>query len=159
MRLSLLAAALLSATALAAPQAAAHEYRIGQILIDHPWARPTMTARQPGAAYFVLTNEGETDDRLVAAAPVDFAEAAEIHTHINDDGVMRMRPLADGLVIPAGQTVAFEPGGLHVMMFGLSAPLSEGEAHRLRLTFEQAGEIEVLVNVEQPAAGGEQHQH
>ncbi len=159
MRLLVLAAALLASTALSAPEAAAHEYRIGQIVIDHPWARPTVTARQPGAAYFVLINEGETDDRLVAATPVAFAEAAEIHTHINDDGVMRMRPLVDGLVIPAGETIAFEPGGLHVMMFGLGAPLAEGEVHRLRLTFEQAGEIEVAVNVEQPSATTQTHHH
>jgi len=151
-----LAAACLAAAPLAAP-AMAHGYSVGDITIDHPWARPTVALRQPAAAYFTLRNDGDTPDRLIAAEPLEFAESAELHTHINDDGIMRMRPAADGVVIPAGETVAFEPGGLHVMLFGLAAPLAEGELHRLRLIFEDAGAVEVGVFVETGADGHHHH--
>lgn len=148
--------ALLTAPFAAAP-AFAHDYVIGDLTIDHPWARPTVTTRQPGAAYFTIRNDGETDARLIEARPIDFAEVAELHTHINDDGVMRMRPVAGGVVIPAGETIRFEPGGLHVMLFGLEAPLTEGSPQSLTLVFEDLGEIDVMLAVHHNVSAGGHH--
>ena len=149
-------ASLITAPLAAAP-ALAHDYVIGDLTIDHPWARPTVTARQPGAAYFTIRNDGDTDARLIEARPIGFAEVAELHTHINDDGVMRMRALADGIVIPAGETVSLEPGGLHVMLFGLEAPLTEGSPQSLTLVFEGLGEIDVILAVHHNTEAGQAH--
>ncbi len=138
----------------------AHGYRIGELRIEHPWARPTVTDRTPGAAYFVVTNRGEADDRLVEVRPhPDFAGRAEIHTHIDDGGIMRMREVENGLVIPAGQEVALQPGGLHIMLYELAAPLQAGDLHAMTLVFERSGEIEVAFYVQQPPAGGGTHRH
>ncbi len=156
MRALIILLSLLTAPFVAAP-AFAHDYVLGPLTIDHPWARPTVTNRQPGAAYFSIRNDGDTDQRLVAAMPLDFAEAAELHTHLNDNGIMRMRRVEGGIVIPAGETVSFEPGGLHVMLFGLEEPLTEGSPVLLRLQFEELGEIDLLLAVYHNTDGGHAH--
>ena len=150
-RLLFVLAALIAAPMAVAP-ASAHDYVIGDLTIDHPWARPTVTNRQPGAAYFTIRNDGDTDQRLIEARPIDFAQFAELHTHINDGGVMRMRALADGIVIPAGETVSFAPGGLHVMLYELASPLTEGSPVHLTLVFEELGEIDVILAVHHNAS-------
>ncbi len=155
-RIIMVLAALVTAPWAAAP-AFAHDYVIGSLTIDHPWARPTVTNRQPGAAYFSIINNGDTDQVLTGAIPLDFAEAAELHTHINDGGIMRMRRIEGGVVIPAGETVRFEPGGLHVMLFGLEEPLTEGSPELLRLQFGELGEIDVLLAVYFNTEGGHAH--
>ena len=79
-----------------------------------------------------------------------------------DDGVMIMRPMADGIEIPAGETVELKPGGLHIMFMALKEQLVEGETRKAKLVFEKAGEIEVEFSVEkigakQPAGMGHDH--
>jgi len=131
--------------------AGAHEFAASEIKIDHPWARPTVTTRQPAAVFFHLENTGEHDDTLIAVEiGEDIAQGAELHTTINDEGVFRMRPLAGGITLPAGAEVAVQPGGHHVMLFGLTVPLTEGARFPVTLVFEQAGRVEVEVVVEQP---------
>jgi copper(I)-binding protein len=151
---TLLTAAVLLLSPFAAAPAFAHDYVIGDLTIDHPWARPTVTTRQPGAAYFTIRNDGDTDQRLIEARPINFAEAAELHTHINDDGVMRMRVVEGGVVIPAGETVSFQPGGLHVMLFGLEEPLTEGSPQSITLVFEELGEIDLILAVHHNSESG-----
>ncbi len=140
----------LMASAFGASSATAHDYVIGALTIDHPWARPTVTARQPGAGFFSIENTGETDQRLLEVRSDGFAEAIEIHNVVEEDGIFRMRAMTDGLVIPAGETVALAPGGMHLMMFGLSEPLTEGSAPSVTLVFEELGEITVALTVEHP---------
>lgn len=143
----ILSSAALVLSGLGSAPGLAHGYTAGTVEVIHPWARPTVSTRQPGAAYFALRNTGSEADRLIGARPIGFAEAAELHTHINDDGVMRMRPIP-AVELPAGELVLFEPGGLHVMLYGLDAPLTEGRLLGLVLQFEKAGEVEVAVLVE-----------
>ena len=132
--------------------ATAHEFEAAKIKIDHPWARPTVTTRQPGAVFFHLENTGETDDTLLAVeVSPEIAVGAELHTTLNDEGTLRMRQLTGGIVVPAGSEVAVQPGGHHVMLFGLVAPLEGGNRFPVTLVFERAGAIEVEVAVEQPA--------
>ncbi len=98
------------------------------------------------AAWFVVTNTGSTDDRLVSAES-DVAAATEIHEMTMTDGAMMMSPLEDGLPIPAGETVTLEPGGYHIMFIGLTRDLIAGESFTLELVFETAGPIEVTVPI------------
>ena len=114
------------------------------IVLDDVWARATPPGVRTGAAYLTVHNTGDAD-RIVAAAS-SAAEIGEIHTHENDNGMMRMRhvPAVD---IAENATVTFRPGGLHIMLINLIAPLRPGEEFPLTLTFEQAGEITVPVSV------------
>jgi len=147
--------ALLVVLLAAATAALAHHYMLGALHIEHPWARATAASAKTGAAYFVVENTGTEPDRLVAASTAA-AERAEIHIHETVDGVAAMKMLEAVDVAPGSPTV-FAPGGLHVMLFGLKAPLVQGERFPLTLTFERAGSVTVEVAVE--AAGALEPQH
>ena len=121
----------------------AHEFMLGNLLIGHPWARASIGAATAGAAYLTITNQGTTSDRLVGAStPV--AEKAELHTHLMEDGIMKMRQV-EGVDVEPGAPVEFQPSGLHVMLIGLKEPLIEGKTFPLTLTFQKAGKVKVNV--------------
>ena len=121
-----------------------------QLEVSNAWARATPGKAENGAAY--LTIQSPTPDRLLTvSSPV--AKKAELHTMSMEGMVMKMRPLA-GVDIPAGQPVTLKPGGQHVMLLGLDAPLREGQSFPLTLTFEKAGTRTVTVAIEKPGATG-----
>ncbi len=142
--------ALLASTFLfAAGQAAAgsaHEFTIGDMTIDHPWARETAASQKNGAAYFTINNPTTSPDKLISANS-EVAERVELHTHLMEDGVIKMREV-ESIEVPAEGAAKLEPGGLHVMLLGLESPLVEGEVFPLMLEFENAGSIEITVNIE-----------
>lgn len=142
-----------AATLLVGSAAGAEDFKIGSLTIDQPWARASVT--ETGAAYMTITNNGTTPDELVsAAAPV--AGKVELHTHIAEGDVMRMRPVGE-IDIGAGQSAMLKPGGLHIMLMGLKTPLKEGETFPLTLTFKKAGEVTVDVPVQAAGAGAPEH--
>jgi len=123
----------------------AHGGKAGPIEIDHPWSRATVPVVPTGVAYFVLRNPGQDGDRLLSAAtPV--AEKAELHTHVREGDMVRMRKI-DAIEITPASTVALEPGGLHVMLIKLKQPLVKGQSFPLTLVFERAGSVTVQVEV------------
>lgn len=100
-----------------------------------------------GAAYATIRNGGAESDRLLGGT-TDVAEAAEVHEAAAGAGdVMTMRPLTDGLEIPAGGEVTLEPGAYHLMLVGLREDLTPGKRFDLTLRFERAGEVTVPVEV------------
>ena len=105
---------------------------------------------ETSAVYLSIRNSGPIDDTLLDVQ-TDVAVAAEIHRTTAQDGVMRMGP-AGPLLVPAGGTLALEPGGLHIMLIGLHQDLRPGSQVRLTLRFERAGDVEVLVPI-RAAAG------
>ncbi len=137
--------------ALAAP-ALAGDSRLGDLVVSEPWARATIGQVKAGAAYLTLTNNGAATDRLVAVE-TPAAKRSELHGHSMDGGVMRMRPV-EAIELAPGAPVVLRPGGLHVMLMGLKAPLKEGGRFSLTLVFEEAGRLEVEVRVEGAAAMG-----
>ena len=143
------AKALLTLTLLACSTllAAAHEFKLGDLTIGHPWSRATPGGAKIGGGYLTVTNNGSAPDRLVAAT-TNVADRVEIHEMAMNNGVMTMRQIPGGIPVPPGQTVAFAPGGYHLMLMGLKAPLKEGDRVKATLTFEKAGPIEVTINVE-----------
>jgi copper(I)-binding protein len=153
MRLSSLVLAVLYLTFDAA---GAHDYQVKSIAIDHAFARATPPGARSGAAFFVVENVGTTADRLVrAASPI--AGAVELHQMATDGGVMRMRALP-ALEVRPGEKVELKPGGYHVMLLDLKRPLKAGDTFVLTLTFENAGTVEVAVQVEaMGATGGMMH--
>lgn len=139
--------ALLAAAAL---PAWAGDAKLGQISITNAWARASAGAAPNGAAFLTLTNAGADGDQIVGAhAPV--AAHAELHTHEKDGDVMKMRQV-QFIQVPAGKAVSLEPGGLHVMLMGLNAPLKEGGAFPLTLKFAKGGEVTVSVDIKAPGA-------
>jgi copper(I)-binding protein len=113
------------------------------IKIEHAYLRVTGGTVQSAAAFMVIVNHSGTNDRLVAVK-TEIAELAEVHTHKEDsNGVMTMRPVENGLLIPSGQTTALDRGGNHIMMMALTETLQQGDGVKLVLTFEKAGLITV----------------
>jgi periplasmic copper chaperone A len=143
-------AALLLAVALMTGQAfAADSAKVGSLEIEKAWARPTATAN--GAVYLEIENKGTATDKLVAASTTAAAKA-ELHTHLMEGGIARMRPV-DGIEVTPGSATVLRPGGLHVMLLGLKAPLKTGDTITLTLTFEKAGKVDVTVPVQRNASG------
>jgi copper(I)-binding protein len=141
------------AATLALP-ATAHEFKVGDLHIDHPVARATTPLARATGGFLTITNMGNTPDRLIGVAS-DFAARSEVHLTANDNGVMRMREV-DGIEIAPGATVELKPGSYHVMFMGIDGPLSAGETRDATLVFERAGEIDVTFNVE-TLSGGHAH--
>ncbi|HEU0071251.1 MAG TPA: copper chaperone PCu(A)C [Alphaproteobacteria bacterium] len=142
--------ALLAALALAPLVASAHDYSVGALKIDHPWARATPGAITTGAVYLSVTATGDAPDRLIGAATPRAAKA-ELHTQIMDGDVMKMRTLS-AIEINPGEPAVLKPGSLHIMLVGLTAPLREKDRFPLTLTFEKAGKVDVDVLVESAGA-------
>ena len=122
----------------------------GAVAISNAWARGTPGGAQIGAAY--LTVQSPTADRLTGLS-TPAAQKAELHTMTMDNGIMKMRPL-DGLDLPAGQPVTLKPGGTHIMLMGLKAPLQAGQSFPMTLQFAKGGAKEVNVEIEKPGAMG-----
>ena len=133
----------------ASTAAHAHSFKLGNIDIGHPYARVTVAGQPIGGGFLKLSNRGGDDKLLSATAAV--SASVEMHTMNMDGDVMRMRQV-DAIPLPAGKTVELKPGGYHLMFVGLKAPLKAGEKFPLKLKFEKAGEVEVIVNVEASGA-------
>lgn len=133
--------AALCALVLAVPASA------GDIAISAPWARASAPNAPNGACYLEITNIGKEPDRLVSAASPAAAKV-ELHTHLMDNGVMRMRPVEAFEVAP-GEPQVLRPGGNHIMLMGLSAPLKPGASFPVTLTFAKAGAVTVDVKVQE----------
>lgn len=103
------------------------------------WARPSTEGNEVSAAYLQITNLGDQDDALLSVT-TDAARMTELHTMQMDGDIMRMRPV-ERIDLPSGETVALRPGGLHIMLMGLTAPLVESESLTLDLTFESGATI------------------
>jgi len=110
---------------------------VGGLAVSDGWVRAAPAAGN-SAAYMIIRNDGPAPDRLLAAL-TPAAARVEIHRTEMEGGVARMVHQAEGLEVPAGSTVALEPGGLHVMLMDLVADLEDGQTLLLTLQFEQAG--------------------
>ena len=120
----------------------------GEFKVMDAWARPAASGDN-GAVYFIISNATDTDDILLSAS-ADVASAAEVHMSMMDgNGVMSMQ-MQEALAIPAQQEIIFEPGGLHVMLVGLTQDLKLGDTITLILNFKEAGSLTIEVPVREP---------
>ncbi|WP_299871101.1 copper chaperone PCu(A)C [uncultured Sulfitobacter sp.] len=133
-----------------------------EIMVKDAYARSSTPNSKTGAAFMMVMNHGDADDRLIAASS-DIAKRVELHTHMEDEnGVMKMTELEDGMAIPAGGAHHLKRGGDHVMFMGLTQSLVQGEEITITLTFEKAGEVDVTIPVDndrKPTHGGMDHSH
>jgi copper(I)-binding protein len=126
----------------------------GGMSVTGAWARNSPAVATAGAVYMTIANSGSEDDALTGAS-VDQSIAASVEVHETvaagsgmgtDEPMMEMRPV-ESIAVPAGQTVALEPGGYHIMLLDLAAPLQIGEQIDLTLVFERAGQINVTAEI------------
>jgi copper(I)-binding protein len=131
------------------------------ITVDDAYARSSAMSAKTGAAFMMIRNTGETDDRLIGAAS-PAAKLVQLHTHKQDDnGVMKMMHVEDGFALPANGMIKMQRGGNHVMFMGLNDPFEQGKMIPVTLTFEKAGDIEIDVPVDldrQPMHDGDHGQ-
>jgi len=128
----------------AVPTLACETFTLGDLTIEHAWSRATIGADRPGVFYVEITNNGSTDDALIGIA-TPAAGMPMLHQTVVMDGVATM-PHSMSIPVPAGQNVQLAPGSYHGMLTGLTAALKEGNSFPVALTFQNAGEI--VVNVE-----------
>jgi copper(I)-binding protein len=134
----------------------AGDYKLGALEIGQPWSRATPPTAPTGGGFLTITNKGAMPDRLIAArSPA--AEQAQVHQMKMEGDVMRMRELDRGLEIPAGSTVTLAPGGYHLMLVGLKAPLKPGMHVPVTLVFEKAGSIDVELDVQAMGSSAPAH--
>jgi copper(I)-binding protein len=119
----------------------------GGIEIDDAWARTSASMQNAGAVYMTISGGDDADTLIGAAVDDSVAAMAEVHeSSMSDDGTMMMQEV-EGIDVPADGSVNLEPGGYHIMLMQLAEPLETGAEFTVTLTFEDAGDVEVDVEV------------
>ena len=140
----LLASLMVSAGALAAAA--------DMVTVDEPYVRLAPPNAPATGAFMVIKNAGDKDVKVVKADN-PASKATELHTHLNENGVMKMRPVAAIDVKSKGEAV-LKPGGLHVMLINLNAPMKEGDVVPITLTFDDGSSKKVDAKVVKTMAAG-----
>ncbi|WP_273757451.1 copper chaperone PCu(A)C [Bartonella sp. AU55XJBT] len=126
--------------------ASAQQYKLGDIEILNPWARETPKGVKVSSGYFYIINHSNTPDRLVSIS-TNGVKTTEMHTMAVVNDIMKMEKLHNGIEIPGNGEITLKPGGDHVMFMGLSQPFKLGDKISAKLTFENAGTIDVDFSV------------
>ena len=116
------------------------------------WSRATPAVAPVAGGFLTLVNDGDKDDRLLRVESA-VAERVELHEMRHENGVMRMRELSDGLVVPAHGKVELRPGGYHLMFIKPKRAFAEGERVEATLVFQRAGRVKVGFAVRAMGAG------
>jgi len=122
------------------------------ITIEHAWAPESPPMVSNGAAYMTIIASGGETDRWIGASG-DVAEAIELHTHLLEDNIMKMRPI-EAIEINPDEPTVLRPGGPHIMLIKLNQPLVAGQRFPLTLHFAKAGDVTVEVTVRKAAGTG-----
>jgi copper(I)-binding protein len=142
-QLSLLAASLLFSAGVLAAAA-------DNVSVEHPYVRLAPPSAPTTGAFMVIRNNGDKDIKVLKADN-PASRLTELHTHLNEGGVMKMRPVA-AVEIKAKSEAVLQPGGLHVMLIDLKAPLKDGDVVPITLGFDDGSSKKVEAKVMNPAA-------
>jgi periplasmic copper chaperone A len=153
MRAKIVTSLLVLATCVVGSVARAEDVKAGDIVISQAWSRATPNGAKIGAGYFTIENKGTTSDKLVGVTG-EISGKIEVHEMSMNNGVMTMRPMDGGVTIDPGKTVKLAPGGYHLMIMDLKSPLKQGDKLPLTLSFEKAGKVAVVLDVEGIGAQG-----
>lgn len=151
LRMKKLILAVLGAVLLVSSIGTAFAQSKGDLEIEKPWARATPPGAAVGGGYLTIRNKGAAGDRLVGVSSPASARV-EMHEMAMEKDVMRMREVK-GVDVPAKKSVEFRPGGFHLMLMELKAPLRQGDKVQVTLRFEKAGEVKTELVVEDLASG------
>ena len=149
MRILLVLAALVLASACGAPQTAPPQPEITTLEVSDGWANPSPGGVDVAAGYLTIINGTDAEERLISLSSPR-AASVEIHEMSMDGALIRMRMIEGGLTIPPGETAFFQPGGLHLMFTGVAEPFTVGEEIPVTLHFEHAGDRDALLAVRRP---------
>jgi copper(I)-binding protein len=144
--------AFIAALSCFAMTAAAQE--TGPIHLAAAEARPTPAGAMSGVVYLIVMNHGATDDTLSSVA-TPIAESASMHQTTNENGIMKMEPVA-AIPLKANEAISFKPNGLHIMLTGLKQQLKIGDSFPITLNFAVAGAVTTTVKVER-VTGKQEH--
>ena len=139
------------------PNAFAEKNTFKTLVIQNVWIRDNPFNHPMTAGYLTIHNTSYSDTKLIAVSSL-IAERVEIHQISMDNDIMRMRPLKDGLIIPANAVTYLEPGDFQLMFFGLKKQMTPMETHLINLTFQNLGTIAVHALVK-PSENGERLNH
>lgn len=130
------------------------------VSVHEPYVRLAPPNAPATGAFMVIRNGGAKDVKVVKADnPV--SKVTELHTHLNEGGVMKMRPVP-AIDVKAGGEAVLKPGSLHIMMIDLKAPMKEGDVVPITLTFDDGSAKQVEAKVVRPMAAGmpmKEHKH
>lgn len=129
---------------------------MAQVTVENAWARATPPGAKIAAGYLTIRNAGGADRLVSASSPA--AEKVETHITVKDGDVSRMR-MVKGYAVPAKGMIELTPGGSHLMLVNIKAPLKEGEKVPLVLRFEKAGEVKTELAVRALGATSHEHMH
>ncbi len=121
------------------------------VRVEAPYARAVPPTARNSGAFMVLHNASDHPVRVVDARS-DVSRVTELHTHVHDKGVMRMRRV-DFIEVPAHGKVELKPGGYHVMLIGLNHPLKPGDPVHLELTLGDGSKMAVNLKARQTGMG------
>jgi len=124
------------------PSAFAHEIKVGNLVISHPWSRKSPMGADVSAGFMKITNTGTEDDKLISAT-ADIAPMVQIHEMKMEGDVMKMQEVPGGLVIPAGKTVELKPKSYHIMFMNVAKQPEVDTEFKGTLTFEKAGKVDI----------------
>ncbi|WP_455199641.1 copper chaperone PCu(A)C [Kaarinaea lacus] len=129
----------------------------GDVMIHDAWVREAPPNAKMLAGYFSIMNHGAQSKSLVGANSPQF-ERVELHRTVMEGGMAKMVP-QDSIEIPVGQTVNFEPGGLHLMLINPVKPLKAGDSVELTLKFNKGATIKVEAIVKKGGRSAQQEHH
>ena len=135
----------------AVSDAHAHEIKIGNLVIHHPWIRQPIGSADVASAYTTIDNKGSTNDVLIKIT-IENVSTVQIHEMMMQGDVMKMTEMAKGLMIPAGKSVELKPKSSHIMMMGLKSAYMVGEQVKGTFEFAKAGKVDVDFEVVEPGA-------
>lgn len=122
----------------------------GEVVIEGAYARASAPGAPNGAVFMTVRNRGHETAIVGASSPA--SEVVELHTHVHEEGVMKMRRIPR-IDIPGGGEVTLEPGGLHLMLIGLTRPLEVGSTVSLTLTLADGEALTVEAPVRDVGTG------
>lgn len=147
MRLTtLIVGILMSVSTLSAAEETDTKVNVGSLVITDHYIRATPPKAKVAAGYLTIENTGSNSETLLGGE-VEFARKVEVHEMKMTDGVMKMRPLRNGITIQPGEIVTLKSGADHLMFMQINEPMVEGDVHEIKLLFEEAGEVEILFRV------------
>ena len=121
------------------------------ITVENAYVRQMPPGQKVTGAFMTLKN-GSDQDRAAVSASSDVAESVELHTHVHDQGVMKMRQV-EKIEVPAGSETVLEPGGYHVMRIGLTQPLELGQTVVITVNFDDGTSVPAEAEVKSVMGG------
>ena len=123
----------------------AQDAKVGAIKIENAYVRATAPGQPAAGAFMKIENGAAASDQLVSASSPAAGEV-QLHQMSMEGNVMKMGQVKD-ITVPANGTVDLKPGGYHIMLMNIKAPLKAGETVPVKLKFAKAGEVEVKLPV------------